>query len=140
MRFRTHGAANASSDQIDGVADGVPGMLLATNGLRMALMSPDASLVTAVTKGDIGFGAGAAVGSAFGVATDNDCVVAIRGDAAASVGSGDQVGASAHDVGCLLGRRHGSVRGVCDRGYRCRNLRLGGLGRSGSDPSLLRGG
>jgi len=80
----------------------------------------------------------AASASAFGVATDNDCVVAIRGDAAASVGSATRLERllTTSVVSSVVATQ---CAGVCDRGYRCRNLRLGGLAAAGSDPFLLRG-
>src|SRR5689334_11837266 len=54
--------ANASSDQIDGASAGVPGMLLAANGLRIALTTPDTSAVAArITLGCTGFGVATAV-------------------------------------------------------------------------------
>ena len=46
---------------------GASGALLAANGLRIVLTTPDTTLITAVTTlGDIAFGGGAAVGWAFG--------------------------------------------------------------------------
>ena len=66
-------------------------MLLAANGLRMALTTPDTRLVTAVTMGGNGFGVGTVASFALGVARDNAWVVAIRSGLALAVGSASLV-------------------------------------------------
>ncbi len=75
--FSNSRRANASRDQIDGAMAGVS-CEFAANGLRMALTTPDTTLIMAVTTlGDTGVGDAAAVGATCGMATDTCSVTVV---------------------------------------------------------------
>src|ERR1700754_2087535 len=68
--------AKASSAHIDGASAGAPGVLVAANGLRIALTAPVTNLFpTPTTWGSNGFGADAA-----DVCTGDDWIEVIRND------------------------------------------------------------
>jgi hypothetical protein len=134
--FSNSRRANASSDQIDGVAVGAPGVVLAANGLRIALTTPDTRVVTAVITCGFGFGVGSVVNAVLCMALDSDCVVAIRTVAPSvrSCGSATVAFARAAVAGAAASRLASATVDAAAGVFF-----LGALGAAGSDPFDVRG-